>query len=53
MSLRVRCLLCREVLDCGQENTLMLLDHVREKHPNINIIRVSDQVNIRILFTAN
>lgn len=44
MSQRVRCTLCKEVLTySGAEDTGVLIAHVNEKHPKIQVSRVGDR----------
>lgn len=35
--LEVECLLCKEIIKCQQNDTSILVDHVKLKHPDIKI----------------
>lgn len=46
MILKVRCLLCDEVLECPKNETVTLLEHVKDKHPDIKMSRIPNEVII-------
>lgn len=56
MFIRVRCLLCNEVLDSVRNDTTNLLEHIRQKHPNIKLSKVNSEVRfyfIRYIHISN
>ena len=42
---RVRCLLCTDIIECLKKDNTVLLEHVREKHPEIKIAKNSHEVS--------
>lgn len=44
MDLLVECLLCKEVIKCQPNDTFKLVDHVKLKHSDIKIGKISREV---------
>lgn len=42
--LEVECLLCKEILKCKQNDTSILVDHVKLKHPDVRISNLPKEV---------
>lgn len=44
MTLRVKCTLCKEVLNCQRDNTDALLAHIRQQHTNLETKTINGKV---------
>lgn len=45
MSIRVKCTICKEILNCHRDDTDTLLQHIRQKHPNLKTKNINGQVS--------
>lgn len=50
--LRVRCLLCNEIIESNRNDTANLLEHVKQKHPDIRMTK-AQSAEVRLTFHGN